>query len=217
MDIGAATSNKNKQSMKKKLTLAIIGAALCAAPYILSLTAPMVIGVTMVGCTTTNNGTNGTNVVNQQVIDATAIILRGAARDGAIVAITPPNGDTNNAEWFNLAATGLSTFITGKDYTPGAFQQALLSINSSATRNQWVQIAAGTLIDLYQLYYGQYVATQLNGSDGGKIAIEFLTAIQDGFNQALGNPTSIAVANTPLNAKAAPQNNQQLLPRPIRK
>lgn len=139
---------------------------------------------------TTNTGCvhpSGTNGVSQATIDATAVVLRGAARSGAIVAINPPNGNTNNAKYFSLAADTIGIFITGKDYTPESFQEALMKVG--LPQNQWVQLGFGTVIDLYQLYYGQYVKDAVAGEP---IALQFLAAVQDGFNQALGRPTTFA-------------------------
>lgn len=127
---------------------------------------------------------------DQGVIDATAAVLRGAARDGAVVAITPPTGNTNNAVYFNLAANAISTFVTGKDYTPGALQNALMGINVPQLNDPYVRVGIGTVVDLYQLYYGIYALPNLKTN--APVALEFLTAIQDGFNQALGNPVSSA-------------------------
>lgn len=146
--------------------------------------------------------------VNQNTIDSTAVVLRGAARDGAIVAMQD-NADTRR--YFELAAASLETFLTGKDYTPGALQDLLMSITDQ-TYNPWVQISAGTVIDLYQLYFGQYVKGSL---DKSAIAKAFITAVQDGFNQALGKPVSLKAGR---NTKApAGYTGTGVLPRPVRR
>ena len=161
----------------KKIIAGLGIAAMALALYVAPVTV-LTVGTT--GCTTTNS----TN--DQATIDAAAIILRGAARDGTVAAV---QNDPNNRQYFALAATALSTFVTGKDYTPGAFQTALLALNAQQLTNQWVQIGIGTVIDLYQLYYGQYVK---NAVDGNAVAVAFLTAIQDGINAGLGNPVTPA-------------------------
>lgn len=151
----------------------LLGLAVCLAPVTFTL-APMVFTT---GCASVSN-------VDTNTINTTAIILRGAARDGAVIAMQE-NPETK--KYFQLASQVLSTFITGKDYTPGAFQTALLNINVEELNNPWVQIGIGTVIDLYQLYFGQYIKGQVNGD---LIAQAFITAVQDGFNMALGQPVS---------------------------
>lgn len=136
-------------------------------------------------------------------IDTTAVILRGAARDGAVVAMQQ---DPGTKKYFQLASAVLSTFVTGKDYSPGAFQSALLAVDGPELQNPWVQIGMGTVIDLYQLYYGQYVQGKINGVADAKI---LLVAVQDGLNAALGQPVPVgAVLAVPPHA---------VLPRPIKR
>lgn len=163
------------------------------------------------GCALFGGGSSGTNAIPQTTIDATAIILRGAARDGAVVAMTPPNGNANNAQYFNLAATSIGAFVTGKDYTPGSFQKALMGVNSPQLHDPYVQIGIGTVVDLYQLYYIQYV--QPNVASNAPVALEFLTSIQDGFNEALGNPVSVSKSLKAVRPSGVPGD---ILPRPIK-
>jgi hypothetical protein len=183
---------------------AIKYAAACVAVVCLSAA----LSIVQTGCTT---DANGNTVIDTNTVDNTAIILRSAARDGAIIAI---QDDPSSKGYFQLAATSISAFLTGKDYTPGSFQKALLVIDSKDLTNQWVQIGIGTTIDLYQLYYGQYVKGQVNSNE---IARAFLTAIQDGFNQALGNAVSIQRYSIPLKIsnKAALMRKTSVVPRPI--
>ncbi len=122
--------------------------------------------------------------------------------------MTPPAGNTNNAEYFKLAASAISTFITGKDYSPGAFQSALMDLNVPQLNDPYVKIGIGTVVDLYQLYYGLYVKGGVVSN--APVAIEFLTAVQDGFNQATGSPVTLtAVRGRPAALTGA------VLPRPI--
>ena len=183
----------------KKLVLGISLAGAVLAACLVPVT------IVSTGCVTTVT----TN--DQQVINATAVILRGAARDGAVVAM---QDDPNTKQYFALAATALSAFVTGKDYSPGAFQAALLNIKSPALTNQWVQIGLGTVIDLYQLYYGQYVQNTVNSS---AVAQAFITAIQDGLNEALGNPVSATRRYYNAARPSVPPAVTGVLPRPIKK
>lgn len=162
--------------------------------------------VSTVGCATNGGGTNDT-----AQIDATALILQTAARSGAIAAITPPTGDTNNAAYFQLAAQAIGVFLTGKDYSPAAFQQALININTPYATNVWVQLGIGAVIDLYQVYFSQYVSGQINGNFA---AGTFLLAIQNGFNQALGNPVT-PLPTPPQGSRSLRTARSNVLPRPI--
>lgn len=176
--------------MKKLFNITTLLVALILAPV--ALTTP--------GCTALGS-------ISQSTIDNTATVLRGAARDGAIVAIQK---NPNTQKYFELAVVSLETFITGKDYSPGAFQKVLLSVTIPDKSDPYLQITIGTAIDLYQLYFGEYVKGKVNGDYAAKT---FLVAIQDGFNQALGKPVStksfkVAKPGTP---------QSSVLPRPIKK
>jgi hypothetical protein len=202
------------KKFKKIIGIGLAGLIATAMPLFItafSVTAP----VAMTGCGALSGG-NGTNTANQAQIDATALILQNSARAGAIAAITPPTGDTNNAAYFQLASQALGAFITGTNYSPAAFQDALLKINVPQAKNVWVQLGIGAVIDLYQVYFSQYVQGQLNGN---MAAGTFLLAIQNGFNQALGQPL------TPVPSPVVNSGNLQLghgvsgsvLPRPLKK
>lgn len=176
--------------MKKRIISLLIVLACCIAPV--ALVGP--------GCV-------GPASVDQQAIDTTAIILRGAARDGAIVAM---QDNPATKAYFELASEVLGTFLTGKDVTPGAFQTALLGIKLKELESPWVQIGLGTVIDLYQLYYGQYVKNKVNGDAYAKA---FLVAIQDGFNMALGKPITPSKYRYHSQGKAC---GVSVLPRPMK-
>jgi len=104
--------------------------------------------------------------------------------------------------------------LTGKDYSPAAFQQALLAIKIPGASDIWVQLAIGGVVDLYQVYFSQYVQGQV---DGNYAAQALLIAVQNGFNQALGNP----LVPPPVPPAAVPPKGQpiggQILPRPLTK
>lgn len=143
--------------------------------------------------------------ISQASIDAAAVILQGAARAGATAAITPPTGDTNNVIYFKLAADGLGSFVTGTNYTPAALQQDLTSVNVPQLQNVYVQIAIGSVVDLYSLYYQQFI--QGNLVSNAPVVLEFATSIQDGFNQAVGRQGTFSLSKRP--APGVP-----ILPRP---
>lgn len=200
------------KKLKRNIAIGLAGLLAMAAPIFItafSVTAP----VAMTGCGSLIGGGGGTN--SQAQIDATALILENSARSGAIAAITPPIGDTNNAAYFQLASQALGAFITGTNYNPAAFQQALLNINVPQAKNVWVQLGIGAVIDLYQVYFSQYVQNQLNGN---MAAGTFLLAIQNGFNQALGQPVVAPVSQPALQLKPHPAQplSGSVLPRPIK-
>ena len=163
----------------KIIGMSVAGLVAVTAPFIVTtllLTAPIVL--------TTGCGILGPATNSQAAIDASAAILQNTARTAAIAAITPPTGNTNNVVYFNLASQAIGTFLTGTDYSPGAFQAALLKINAAPQlSNVWVQLAVGGVIDLYEVYFAQYVNGQVNANAYSQ---EFLLAVQTGFNQALG-------------------------------
>jgi hypothetical protein len=199
---------RNMRKIKTLIGLSVAGLLAAASPLL--ITTVTVAPVAMTGCTTLNN----TN--NTAQIDATALILKNAARLGAVAAITPPNGNTNNAAYFQLASQAIGAFLTGTDYSPAAFQKALIDVKAPGSDNVWVQLGVGTVIDLYQVYFGQYVKGQVNGNFA---AVTFLTSIQSGFNEALAvagvQPPTVAASS--LQPKQPQQVEFQILPRPMRK
>lgn len=193
------------KKFKTPFTFALAAVVTMATPlfFTVTLTAPVALTT---GCVSPG-GTNGTSTAQ---IDATALILENSARAGAVAAITPPTGDTNNAAYFDLAAQAIGLFLTGQDYSPAAFQQALINVKTPRANDVWVQLGISAVIDLYQIYFSQYVQGQINGNFA---AGTFLLAVQNGFNEALGKPT------TPLPTKAKLQLKEgkaPLLPRPIK-
>jgi len=120
-----------------------------------------------------------TNPPSQATIDAAALVVKQAAYQGAAYAIQQ---NTNNAKWFVLADSAIKTFATGQSLTPDAFETALSKINP-ALQNQWVQLAIDSTVLIYDVYYGQYVVSQVNSN---AVAVEFLTAVTAGFDMALG-------------------------------
>lgn len=198
---------------KIKTRLAVITAGILAmsAPLFLAtftVTAP----VAVTGCSIFSGG--GTNSTAQ--IDAAALILQNTAQGGALAAITPPHGNTNNVVYFNAASQAIGLFLTGKDYSPAAFQKALIDIKVPGANDIWVQLAIGGVVDLYQVYFSQYVQGQVNGNYAAQA---LLTAIQNGFNLALGNPVTAAPAVLSpggMQLKAAQPVATPILPRPLK-
>jgi hypothetical protein len=195
------------KKIKTLLGLSTAAMLAVATPFMLTtftVTAP----VALTGCMTGPGG--GTN--NTAQIDATALILQNTARSGALAAITPPTGSTNNIAYFQAASQAIGVFLTGKDYSPVAFQQALIAVKVPGADNLWVQLVIGAVIDLYQVYFSQYVQGQVNGNFA---AGTFLLAIQNGFNQALGNP----ITPLPTNLQLRPGQSlaSPVLPRPLKR
>lgn len=198
----------------KQFTAWVVAALLAVSTPIviaLSVATPAV----LTGCGSLAGG-GGTGTNSQASIDATALILQNSARVGAIAAMDPKTGDPKNAAYFQLAAQALGVFVTGTNYSPAAFQDALLKINVPQANNVWVQLGIGAVIDLYQVYFSQYVHNQLNGNVA---AGTFILAIQNGFNQALGQPSvpappaAMGVGNLQLGHGVG----SQVLPRPLKK
>lgn len=130
----------------------------------------------MTGCATTGSTTAAQK---QQLIDDTAVTLRAAARNGAMMAI---EDDPGSARWFAFSHQAIGAFLTGKDWSPMALQAALQSVPVKELKQKWIKYAVYNIIDLYQVFYGRYVQGQVQGN---AIAKKFLEAIQDGFAQAL--------------------------------
>lgn len=203
------------KKLKVRLTLLVAGIVAMSAPLFISafcVTAP----VAVTGCSILGGG--GTNTNNIAQIDAAALIIKNIAHGGALAAITPPQGNTNNVAYFNAVNQAIGLFLTGKDYSPAAFQQALIAVKIPGASDIWVQLAIGGVVDLYQVYFSQYVQGQVNGNYAAQ---SFLTAIQNGFNQALGNPLLAMPAPPQVPGVAQLKLGQsfsgQILPRPIKK
>lgn len=132
-------------------------------------------GLLFSGCATTSSSTAAQRT---QMIDDTSVLLRSAARNGAMYAI---EDDPGSARWFTFAHQALATFLTGKDYSPIAFQQALGQVPVKEFKQKWIKYAIYNVADLYQVYYGRYVLDKVQNSE---VARKFLEAVQDGFKQA---------------------------------
>lgn len=199
------------KKLKKIVGLGVAGLIAIATPLFITtftVTAP----VALTGCGILQGG-GGTN--NTAQIDATALILQSSARAGAVAAITPPTGNTNNRAYFELASQAIGVFITGKDYSPAAFQQALIDIKVPQANDVWVQLGIGAVIDLYQVYFSQYVQGQANGNFA---AGTFLLSIQNGFNQALGNPVAPpSPTSLEMKLKLGQPVTSSVLPRPLKR
>lgn len=188
--------------MKHKLRSILLGVVLFVIPGLLALG--------FGGCTntgTTGGGTNSPPVtnntpVNPLVIGSVSLVLHGAALAGTSMAI---QSDPNNKQYFQLAAQALGALATGRDYTPAAFQAALLNV--SGVTNLWVSLVVGSLTDSYQFYFASYVQGTVNGNAYAKA---FIGAIEDGTNEALGNPVTHNLAGRRARQAAIP-----VLPRPI--
>ena len=133
------------------------------------------------GCTSTSTGT----------LNAAAAILQAGAMKGAEYAIQK---NTNNAKWFELADTTIDTFLLGTDLTPEAFNASLESV-APQVQNQWIQLGIDVVEVGYQASYGQYVIGQVNSNAYAKI---LLTAVGNGFDQAISNTTSIVTLKLPV-------------------
>lgn len=195
----------------KKITTWLAACALAiSTPIILALSVASPVALT--GCGSLSGG-GGTN--SQAQIDATALILENSARTGAIVAMDPKTGDPANAAYFQLASQAIGVFLTGTNYSPAAFQQALINVHVPQANNVWVQLGIGAVIDLYQVYFAQYVTGQVNGNVA---AGTFLLAVQNGFNQALGQPviTPPATASVWRGTVNLGHPSTLVLPRPVK-
>lgn len=113
-----------------------------------------------------------------QAIQDAAVIVKGAAREAAGLAIAK---DAGNAKFVNLAVTTLDTFLVGKDYTPGALTSALGPVLKEA-QDAKVRLAVNAVADLYQIFYGRYAKSQIAQNETAAL---FLTALRDGASQAL--------------------------------
>src|SRR3954464_4136654 len=70
------------------------------------------------GCATSGQGP----VLTQQTLNDAAIVLEGAARGAAVLAIAK---DAKNREYVQLAVAALDTFLVGDSYVPGDLVKAL--------------------------------------------------------------------------------------------
>lgn len=140
----------------------------------------LMISVSMfTGCATTP----GTTGIDPQAIKDSAVILKNAARDASALAIAENAG---NAKVVNLIVTGLDTFVVGTDYTPGALTKAISPLVKEV-KDVKVNLAINTVLDLYEVYYGRYVKSQIAANEN---AVLFLTALHDGASQGLALATA---------------------------
>jgi hypothetical protein len=129
--------------------------------------------------------TNAPPVFNQQALDAAAIVLRGAARNAAAIAIEK---NADNRKYVTLAVTTLDTFLVGNDYTPGALKKALEPVIKEV-KDVYVGLAINTVTDLYEAFFGRYVKGQVATWANGN-ALLFLTNLRQGAAEALDLTTT---------------------------
>jgi hypothetical protein len=144
--------------MKKQLLLIILAIA------------PML----FMGCATSGQGP----VLTQQTLNDAAIVLEGAARGAAVLAIAK---DAKNREYVQLAVAALDTFLVGDSYVPGDLVKALSPVVAKVN-DPAVFLAVNTATDFYQAFYGRYVKGKVSENANAKM---FLTALRDGAASAL--------------------------------
>ena len=132
---------------------------------------------TIPGCTTV--GGTGDPVVSQQTLNDAAIILRGAARGAAAIAIQE-KPDTR--KYVQLAVTILDQLILDEgNYTPGALVDALKPVLKEVNDVK-IAIAINTVTDLYEVFYGRYIKARLKEKEN---AYMFIKSLRDGAASAL--------------------------------
>jgi hypothetical protein len=144
--------------MKKQLLLTL---TLAVAPLL------------FMGC-----ATSGGPVLTQQTLNDAAIVLEGAARGAAVLAIAK---DAKNREYVQLAVAALDTFLVGDSYVPGDLVKALSPVVAKVN-DPAVFLAVNTATDFYQAFYGRYVKGKVSENANAKM---FLTALRDGAASAL--------------------------------
>lgn len=123
------------------------------------------------GCTTLTT-------TQQQTLDQTAAVLRGAARGVAVLAIAD---NPDNTAKVKAAVTTLDALILSGNYDSPSVLTAFDPLIKQIAKPE-VRLAVGTTLDLYQIFVGRYVVGQVNGNP---VAKQLLTALRDGGAQAL--------------------------------
>jgi hypothetical protein len=146
----------------------------------------MALSVSFTGCSSTpktgdgGSVTNAPPVIDQQTLDAAAIVLRSAARNASALAISEK---PENRKYVQLAVTSMDTFLTGSDYTPGALVEALKPVLKEV-KDLKVGLAVNTVTDLYDAFFGRYVKGRVASVANGN-ALLFLTNLRQGAAEAL--------------------------------
>lgn len=146
----------------------------------------LALSVPFTGCKTTPTNpdgsvvTNAPPVIDQQTLEAAAIVLRNAARNASALAIQEK---PENRKYVQLAVTSMDQFLTGTDYTPGALVKALEPVLKEV-KDLKVALAVNTVTDLYDAFFGRYVKGRLAGVANGN-ALLFLTNLRQGAAEAL--------------------------------
>lgn len=128
--------------------------------------------------------TNAPPVIDQQTLEAAAIVLRNTARNAAALAIAEK---PENRKYVQLAVTSLDQFLVGTDYTPGELVKALAPVLKEV-KDLKVALAVNTVTDLYDAFFGRYVKGRLATVANGN-AILFLTNLRQGAAEALNLTT----------------------------
>jgi hypothetical protein len=136
------------------------------------------------GCRTLPSGqkTVDTNMVLQA-----AVIFKSTARFAA-AKVMQDKPDTR--AWFDLAQAAIGQFVAGADHNPKAFKKALNKLPKLS--GEWQTFIVSTVVDAYEIYYLNYAAPVNDKTQAGWVAVTFLTAIQEGFLDALAQAPGAA-------------------------
>jgi len=153
------------------------------------MSAVLALAVFSTGCVSPGNGgsggTNAVPVLTGQQLTNSAILLRTTVRSAMLLVINK-NG-ANAVSYTATARDALSLFLGGTNYTPGALQTTLQKLPVKELKSIEVQLAVSTIIGAYQIYYQDYVASQINGNT---VAVVLLTALRDGLADAVTMSTT---------------------------
>lgn len=121
------------------------------------------------GCATTSTPT--TPVYTVEKAHKVAAVLTSTARSGVVIAYTK---DPNSTAYMKAVATGLATFVTSSDMSPGALQVALSATSIKELKTIEGQLALNTAIGIYEVFWGDMVRDNVSANVPAKVTIQGL-------------------------------------------
>lgn len=125
--------------------------------------------------TTTGSGTNTVTVINTNLVNDSAIIIKVAVSYGANQLIKK---DPSSKQYLSLAANSIQVLILNKDVSPDSLNKALVAV--SGVQDKDLQLLFSVIVDLYRNHY-QTQVVKILGNDNA-LALKFLQSIVDGIN-----------------------------------
>lgn len=134
------------------------------------------------GCTTVQTANGPVKVVDTNLVDRSAIYIRGVAADGALLAM---KYDRNAEAYLRMSAAVFDGALLSKDVSATSIRKSLMAIPVKELHGELAAVGIQTVLTSYEVFVSNHLKGVVNQN---YIAATILAAIRDGINSALGPP-----------------------------